>query len=49
MTAGNIRTGGDRVRFEKWRGSREFLHAEPRQTIGNAHLVLKARQSGITK
>ena len=49
MTVGNIRASEDTARFENWRGSREFLHAEPRQTIGSMHLVLKTRQSGVTK
>jgi hypothetical protein len=49
MIAGNIRASEGGVRFEKWRGRREFLHAEPRQTIGSTHLVLKTRQSGVTK
>jgi hypothetical protein len=45
----DIRASEAMVRFEKWRGRREFLHAEPRQTLGNTHLVLKTRQSGVTK
>jgi hypothetical protein len=51
MTRRNIRARVERdgIRFTRWRGAHEFLHAEPRQTIGNTHLVVKTRQSGITK
>ena len=49
MTRRNIRVENDGIRVTKWRGSHEFLNAVPRQTIGNTHLVLKTRQSGITK
>jgi hypothetical protein len=43
----NKRIGEDRGR--RWRGNPDFLHAEPRQTIGNTHLVPKTRQSGVIK
>lgn len=49
MTRRNVRMQDEVTRCAKWRGSNEFIHAEPRQTIGNTHLVLKTRQSGITK
>ena len=49
MTRQNSAAQNRGTRFSKWQGSHEFLHAEPRQTIGNTQLVLKTRQSGITK
>jgi hypothetical protein len=36
-------------RLRRWRGSREFLHAEPRQTTGNANLAVKAGQTRMSK
>lgn len=49
MTERNIRMEGDGIRFTRWRGSREFLYAEPRQTIGTTRPVLATRQSGMNK
>lgn len=49
MTERNIRVEKDGLRFTRWRGNREHLHAEPRQTIGNTRLVFATRQSGINK
>jgi hypothetical protein len=49
MSRRNKRIGEDKHRSGRWRGAQEFLHAEPRQTVGNTHLVLKTRQSGVTK
>lgn len=49
MTRRNDGIADGRRRSGRWRGSREFLYAEPRQTVGNTHLVGKTRQSGVTK
>jgi len=49
MTERNMQAGANEIRFIRWRGSHEFLHAGPWQRTGNTHLAAKARQSGTTK